>query len=106
MKKAFLQLHFAVFLAGFTGILGKLITLNEGLLVWYRLMITSLTMLVLFTLTRKLQKVSFRDKLSLTGIGFLSAMHWVTFYGSIKSANISVALVCFSSIGFFTALFE
>jgi len=28
MKKAFLQLHFAVFLAGFTGVLGRLITLN------------------------------------------------------------------------------
>jgi len=44
MKKAFLQLHFAVFLAGFTGILGRLITLNEGWLVWYRLLISSVTM--------------------------------------------------------------
>ena len=26
MKKAFLQLHFAVFLAGFTGVLGRLIS--------------------------------------------------------------------------------
>ena len=33
-------------------------------------------------------------------------MHWVTFYGSIKYANVSVALVCFSAVGFFTALFE
>ena len=40
MKKAFIQLHTAVFLAGFTAILGKLIELNEGLLVWYRLIIS------------------------------------------------------------------
>ena len=40
MKRAFIQLHIAVFLAGFTAVLGRLITLNEGLLVWYRLMIT------------------------------------------------------------------
>jgi drug/metabolite transporter (DMT)-like permease len=106
MKKAFLQLHIAVFLAGFTGILGKLITLNEGLLVWYRLLITSVTMWVLFHFTGKLRKVSRIDILKLTGVGFLSAMHWVTFYGSIKEANVSVALVCFSSVGFFTALFE
>jgi drug/metabolite transporter (DMT)-like permease len=33
-------------------------------------------------------------------------LHWVSFYGSIKYANISVALVCFSATGFFTALFE
>jgi drug/metabolite transporter (DMT)-like permease len=44
--------------------------------------------------------------LKLTGVGFLSAMHWVTFYGSIKESNVSVALVCFSSVGFFTALIE
>ena len=44
--------------------------------------------------------------LKLTGIGFIAAMHWVTFYGSIKYANVSVALVCFSSVGFFTALME
>ena len=42
----------------------------------------------------------------IAAVGFIAAMHWVTFYGSIKYSNISVALVCFSSIGFFTALFE
>ena len=48
MRKAFLQLHLAVFLAGFTGILGRLITLNEALLVWYRLLIAVLTLWVLY----------------------------------------------------------
>jgi drug/metabolite transporter (DMT)-like permease len=106
MKKAFLQLHISVFLAGFTGILGKLIHLNEGLLVWYRLLITSVSMWILFSFTKKLQKIAFRDIIKLAGIGFLAAMHWVAFYGSIKYANVSVALVCFSSVGFFTALVE
>jgi drug/metabolite transporter (DMT)-like permease len=106
MKKAFFQLHFAVFLAGFTGVLGRLITLNEGLLVWYRLFISSVTMWIVFSLTKKLQRVSLNDILKLTGIGFLSALHWLCFYGSIKSSNVSVALVCFSAVGFFTALFE
>ena len=106
MKKAFFQLHIAVFLAGFTGILGRLITLNEGWLVWYRLLITSVTMWIVFSLTKKLQRVGFRDMMKLTGIGFLAALHWVSFYGAIKYANVSVALVCFSAVGFFTALFE
>ena len=100
MKKAFFQLHVSVFLAGFTGILGKLITLNAGLLVWYRLLITSVSMWILFYFTKQLQRISWQDMLKLTGIGFLSALHWVTFYGSIKDANVSVALVCFSSVGF------
>ena len=106
MKKAFFQLHIAVFLAGFTGVLGRLIDLNEGLLVWYRLFISAASMWLLFSLTKKLQRIAFRDIVKLSGIGFLAGLHWVTFYGSIKYANVSVALVCFSSVGFFTALFE
>jgi len=106
MRKAFLQLHIAVFLAGFTGVFGKLIHLNEGLLVWYRLFITSVTMWILFSFRKKLQKIGNKDKLKLAGIGLVAALHWVTFYGSIKQANISVGLVCFSAVGFFTALME
>jgi len=106
MKKAFLQLHLAVFLAGFTGILGRLITLNEGLLVWYRLLISSVTMWVLYSLMKRLQRISRMDILRITGVGFIAAIHWVTFYGAIKYANVSVGLVCFSAVGFFTALFE
>lgn len=106
MKKAFFQLHIAVFLAGFTGILGRLITLNEGMIVWYRLFFTAVTMWILFWLMKKLKRIPLADILKITAVGFIAAMHWVTFYGSIKYANVSVALVCFSAISFFTALFE
>ncbi len=106
MKKAFIQLHIAVFLAGFTGILGRLITLNEGLLVWYRLLLTAVTMWLLFAATKKIEKISFADIIKISSVGFIAAMHWVTFYAAIKYANVSVALVCFATIGFFTALFE
>jgi drug/metabolite transporter (DMT)-like permease len=44
--------------------------------------------------------------LQIFGVGLIAALHWVTFYGSIKYSNVSVALVCFSAIGFFTAIFE
>lgn len=106
MKKAFLQLHIAVFLAGFTGILGRLISLNEGMIVWYRLLLTAVTMWLLFGIRKSITKLSVTDILKIGAVGFIAAMHWVTFYGSIKYANVSVALVCFSAIGFFTAIFE
>jgi len=106
MKKAFLQLHAAVFLAGFTGILGRLISLNEGMIVWYRLLFTAATMWILFSLMKRLERIALADIFRIAGVGFIAAMHWVTFYGSIKYSNVSVSLVCFSSIGFFTALFE
>ncbi|MBC7829591.1 MAG: DMT family transporter [Chitinophagaceae bacterium] len=106
MRKAFFQLHIAVFLAGFTGILGKLITLNEGLLVWYRLLITVITLWCLYYFQKKIKRISRVDLIKITGVGIIAVLHWVSFYASIKIANVSVALVCFSSIGFFTAIME
>lgn len=106
MKKALLQLHVAVFLAGFTGILGRLIDLNEGLLVWYRMFITVASLGLLLFWQQELKKIPVKDLFKIIAVGAIVALHWVTFYGSIKYANVSIALVCFSSIGFFTALFE
>ncbi|MBK8521323.1 MAG: EamA family transporter [Chitinophagaceae bacterium] len=106
MKKALVQLHVAVFLAGFTAILGKLITLNEGLLVWFRLLITVIILGTILFFKKQLIRIPFRDLLKIIGTGTIVALHWVTFYGSVKYANVSVALVCFSASGFFTAFFE
>lgn len=106
MKKAFIQLHVAVFLAGFTAILGKLILLNEGLLVWYRLLITVLVLGTIMYFKKQLKPLPVKDILKISAVGLIIAIHWVTFYGSVKYANISVALVCFSATGFFTAIFE
>ncbi len=99
-------MHIAVFLAGFTGILGRLITLDEALLVWYRLLIAVPSFLVLYYFKQKLRRVGSRDLIKIFGVGVVAALHWVFFYGSIQESNVSIALVCFSSIGFFTALIE
>jgi drug/metabolite transporter (DMT)-like permease len=106
LKKAFIQLHIAVLLAGFTSILGKLISLNEGLLVWYRLFITAISLWLLAALRRQDIRIGRRDLWRIIGIGGIAALHWVCFYGSIKYSNVSVALLCFSAIGFFTAIIE
>lgn len=106
MKKAFIQLHIAVLLAGLTGILGRLITLNEGLLVWYRLLLTTLTLWVLAFFRRQATRPDSKDIWRIFGVGSIAALHWLAFYGSIKYSNVSVGLLCFSAIGFFTALVE
>ncbi len=106
MKKAFLQLHIAVFLAGFTAILGKLILLNEGLLVWYRLFLTVIVLGAMMYYRKELRSIPVKDILRIAGVGAVIALHWVSFYGSVKYGNVSVALVCFSATGFFTAIFE
>ncbi len=106
MKKAFIQLHVAVFLAGFTAILGKLITLHEGMLVWYRMLITAVTLMALLYFKKELQRLSLKNIFKIFSVGAIVALHWLTFYGSIKYSNVSVSLTCLSAIGFFTAFLD
>jgi drug/metabolite transporter (DMT)-like permease len=106
MKKAFINLHLAIFFAGFTGVLGRLISLNEIVLVWYRLLITVCTLSVLFLFGRNMFVVPAKSVLAIFGVGAVVALHWLTFYGSIKYSNVSIALVCFSTLGFFSAMLE
>ncbi len=106
MRKAFLELHIAVLLAGFTGVLGRLITMNEGMLVWYRMLITAITLWIVMLLTKKIQRIGWKEAVKISGIGFLAALHWIFFFASIKYANVSVGLVCLSAVGFFSAILE
>jgi drug/metabolite transporter (DMT)-like permease len=55
---------------------------------------------------KKLEKIIWVDFFKIMGVGLILAFHWVTFYGSVKYANASVAVVCLSAAGFFSALIE
>lgn len=102
IQKAFIQLHLSVMLAGFTGLFGKLITLNEVDIVWYRMLFTSI---ILFVFTG-LPQIERKKLLQLGGCGALLGLHWMLFYGSIKASNISIGVICYSLVGFFTAIIE
>jgi len=106
MKKALTQLHIAVLLAGFTGILGALIQLNEIWLVWYRIAITVVTLILAASLLKQSLRIDSASAFRLMGIGAIIALHWVFFYGSIKLSNVSIGLICFASVGLFTSLLE
>lgn len=106
MKKAFLQLHLSVILAGWTGIFGKLISLSPGLIVFWRIVIAGALLWTWTRLTGKLEAVTKRDRIGIMGVGALLMIQWTLFYSAIKASNVSIGVVTFSSIGFFTALLE
>lgn len=106
MKEAFIKLHFSVLIAGGTGIFGRLITLNEGLLVWYRILLAGILFYIVLLLLKKLRRPPVRDALHIASVGVLLALHWLFFYGSIKASNVSIGVVCLSLMSFFTALFD
>lgn len=105
-SRAYLYLHIAVFLWGFTAILGDLITLSAFWLVWWRVGITSSSLLLIRRTRRHLHGLSARTLAIYAGIGILIALHWLTFFGSIKYANASIALVAMSTTALFTAFLE
>lgn len=101
-RKSVLLLHLAVFMAGFTGLFGKLITLNEVDLTFYRCSFSFLILLVFVGIPR----VSWRKLLAILSCGALQGVHWMLFYGSIKASNVSIGVVCYALVGFFTAFIE
>lgn len=101
-RRGLIQLHLSVFLAGFTGLFGKLITLNEVDIVWYRMLFTTM-ILIVFT---GCPRVGWRKVMQTAGCGTLLGLHWILFYASIKASNVSIGVVCFATVGFFTALLE
>ena len=104
--KARLQIHFCVFLWGFTAILGKLITLAALPLVWWRMLLVSGTLLLVPRVWRALRVVPLRLALAYAGIGVIVSLHWLTFYGAIKLANASVAATCIAVAPLFLVFLE
>ena len=106
MKSALIRLHTAVFLWGFTGIFGRLISLNEGWLVWWRMLITAIILWIYFFFSKQIQKVNTKDFFKIAAIGTMLSIHWLLFYGSIKYANVSIALTCLATTGLLSAIIE
>lgn len=105
MKQAYFRMHLAILLWGFTGIFGKAIGMSEGMIVWYRMAISAIGLLPVLV-KEKHEVLPFREMVRIAFVGFLVAMHWLLFYGSIKASNVSIALSCFSSVSLFTALLD
>jgi drug/metabolite transporter (DMT)-like permease len=104
--KNYLHLHFLVFIAGFTAILGELITIKAIPLVWYRMIIASILMFIYIKIAKVKLKINLKSILRLSIAGVIIALHWITFFGAIDEANISITLAMFSTGAFFASLIE
>ena len=99
-------LHIAVFLAGWTGIFGRLVSLGGLPLVWYRMMTSVVVLAAVLGFMHKLHKTPIRAILKIGGCGVLLALHWVAFFASIQASNVSIGVACVATSCFFTTLFD
>ncbi len=104
--KNYLHLHFLVFIAGFTAILGELISIKAIPLVWFRMLIATLLMFIYIKLFKIKINIPARYIMRFFVAGIIIALHWITFFGAIKVANVSIALAMFSTGAFFASLIE
>ena len=102
----FVRLHFIVILFGFTGIIGKLISIPAVEMVFYRTLLAAIGMGIFLLITRRSARVSVGDLTTLLATGVIVALHWLTFFVSGRIANISVSLVGFATASFWTAFLE
>ena len=106
MKRAYIELHIAVILFGFTAILGRLISMDAVTLVWWRVLITALSLLSFASVRSAVMHLDRKRVFQYALLGGVIGLHWITFFLSIKLANVSVALVAFATQSFFTSLIE
>ena len=104
--KHYLHLHFLVFIAGFTAILGEVISIGSIALVWHRMFI-ALLLTFLFLIYKGYNLIINKKNLLRFSIaGIIIALHWITFFEAIEQSNISITLAMFSTGAFFASLLE
>jgi len=105
-KGAYIKIHIAVLLFGFTAILGDLIQLSAVMIVWWRVLLTSFSLIFFIQFGKKVRELSGKQIRTYAIIGMIIGLHWICFYGSVKLSNASVSLICMSTTSLFTSLIE
>jgi drug/metabolite transporter (DMT)-like permease len=104
--KHYLHLHFLVFIAGFTAILGEAITIGSIELVWHRMFIAFILTFFFLIIKKNTLKISLNNFFKFFVAGIIIALHWVTFFEAIEQSNISITLAMFSTGAFFASIIE
>lgn len=99
-------LHIAVFLAGWTGIFGRLVSLGGLPLVWHRMTVSVIVLFAVLAFMKRTHKTTLSAVLKICGCGILLALHWVAFFASIQASNVSIGVACVATSCFFTTLFD
>ena len=106
MFKTQLRLHFIVLLWGFTGIMGKLISLEAVPIVFWRTFVAIIVIFFMLKFSGISLKITRKQFWQYLGVGVIIGIHWVLFYAAIKVSNVSVALSTISTGALFTAFIE
>ena len=104
--QSLLLLHGVVVIFGFTGILGKLISIEAEPLVFWRVTLGGVTTALYLFLRRQWTDWTARDVVRVGVVGWVVAAHWVTFFASIKASSVGLALTMLATAPLFIGFIE
>lgn len=105
--KSQITLHIIVFIWGFTGILGKILSISSLEIAWYRMGMAFLIILPYVYFFRKYKILTTPKNIFFYLItGGIVLNHWFFFFEAIKVSTVSVGIICMGTSTFFTALIE
>lgn len=91
-------IHLVVIVWGYTGIMGRAITLSSTELVWYRLLIAFVSLgLFIWLLKRPVVKIDKKVFWKIVAVGAVVGLHWYAFFQSIKMSSVSIGIICLST---------
>lgn len=106
IRRSYLELHIAVLFWGFSAILADMIELSWYVITLWRVLLASAGLLLLLNLMKIPFNINKKDVFRFSGIAIIIALHWLTFFGSVKLANASVALVTYACFSFMVSFLE
>lgn len=104
--KDYLLLHLLIIFWGFTSILGVLSSLEAPILVVYRTGIAFFTLFLILVLKKGAFTWPLKQVGWIAAGGFLTAIHWTTFFASAQISNVSTCLAGMSTTALWTSLLE
>jgi drug/metabolite transporter (DMT)-like permease len=100
------MLHFIVAIWSITAILGVLISIASVELVFYRTLIASAMLGLIFLWKKTSIRVSKFELVKIIGTGFLISIHWILFFWAARISTASVCLAGMATTSLWTAFLE
>ncbi|MFO7980427.1 MAG: DMT family transporter [Candidatus Aminicenantes bacterium] len=101
------EIHLAVLLFGAAGLFGKWLLISPFIIVLGRVFFASLSLSVIIGISgKKKLLLPGNDYFYFVLLGFILAIHWVSFFQSIQVSTVAIGLLSFSTYPVFTTFLE
>ncbi len=105
-RRGLLLAHFSILLFALSGVIAKVVDQSAVVLTCGRSLLGAITLGIVLLLSTGLPKVKGRNAWILFASGVLLALHWISFYQSIKVSSISIGVVTVTTFPVMTAILE